>query len=114
MSRGRRPDAGSARRVHAPTALRATPVPHERWWIALILAAHVALAVWGAARNSVTFDENFHLPSGIMIVARGDFGVSTVNPPLVKALCAVPRGYVDICKIFLAGTRKRVFLRGNG
>jgi hypothetical protein len=46
----------------------------------------VVLAVWGAARQSVTFDENFHLPAGVLEVARGELDVSTVNPPLVKAL----------------------------
>ncbi len=46
--------------------------------------------MWGAARNSVTFDENFHLPSGVLIAARHDYGVSPVNPPLVKALFAIP------------------------
>jgi hypothetical protein len=54
--------------------------------VAALLAAHVALAVWGAVRQSVTFDENFHLPSGILVAARGDLRVSAVNPPLVKAL----------------------------
>ena len=60
---------------------------HERWWVAVLLAAHVALAVWGVLRNSVTFDENFHLPAGVMIAARGELRISAVNPPLVKALC---------------------------
>ncbi len=45
--------------------------------------------LWGAARNSVTFDENFHLPSGVVAVTRGDLGVSVVNPPLVKVWCAL-------------------------
>jgi 4-amino-4-deoxy-L-arabinose transferase-like glycosyltransferase len=46
----------------------------------------VALAVWGAAKQSVTFDENFHLPAGAVEVAHGELRVSAVNPPLVKAL----------------------------
>jgi hypothetical protein len=50
------------------------------------LIAHITLAVWGAVRQSVTFDENFHLPSGILIAAQGELRVSAVNPPLVKAL----------------------------
>jgi len=54
--------------------------------VALLVAAHVALAAWGAVRQSVTFDENFHLPSGVLIAARGELRVSAVNPPLVKAL----------------------------
>jgi len=66
---------------------RSRPLRHERWWVAALLAAHVALAVWGVLRNSVTFDENFHLPSGVMIAARGELRISAVNPPLVKALC---------------------------
>jgi hypothetical protein len=55
--------------------------------VAGLLVLHLALAVWGAVCNSVTFDENFHLPSGVMIAARGELRISAVNPPLVKALC---------------------------
>ena len=62
----------------------------ERPAAALLLALHLALVLWGAARSSVTFDENYHLPSGVLIAARGDIHVSPVNPPLVKALCALP------------------------
>jgi hypothetical protein len=29
----------------------------------------------------VTFDENHHLPSGVLIVAHHDFSISAVNPP---------------------------------
>jgi hypothetical protein len=66
---------------------RGRPFRHERWWVVALLAVHVALAVWGVLRNSVTFDENFHLPAGVMIAARGDLHISLVNPPLVKGLC---------------------------
>src|SRR5436190_8004168 len=62
----------------------------ERLLLAAILATHLALVLWGAWRNSVTFDENFHLPSGYEIVTAGRFGFSAVNPPLVKALFAIP------------------------
>jgi len=55
--------------------------------VALLLVLHVALALWGVLRNSVTFDENFHVPAGVMIAARGELRISVVNPPLVKALC---------------------------
>lgn len=65
---------------------RPGPLRFERAWIALLVLAHVLLALWGAVRQSVTFDENFHLPSGMLIAARGEFRVSAVNPPLVKAL----------------------------
>ena len=58
--------------------------------MASLLALHAALVVWGAAVNSVTFDENFHLPSGVVAVTEGRFTISPVNPPLVKVLCALP------------------------
>lgn len=56
---------------------------------AILIALHVALGAWGIARDSVTFDENFHLPSGIAAVTSGDLMVSPVNPPLVKSLQAL-------------------------
>ncbi|HEY2954748.1 MAG TPA: glycosyltransferase family 39 protein [Candidatus Eisenbacteria bacterium] len=65
-------------------------MPRERVWVLGLLAAHAALALWGAARNSVTFDENFHVPAGAFIAARGDFDVSIAQPPLAKTLCALP------------------------
>jgi 4-amino-4-deoxy-L-arabinose transferase-like glycosyltransferase len=65
------------------------PFRHERWWVAALLAVHVALAVWGVLSNSVTFDENFHLPAGVMVAARGELRISAVNPPLVKGLCGL-------------------------
>jgi hypothetical protein len=65
------------------------PLAREHLWVALLLAAHVVLAVWGAAKQSVTFDENFHLPAGVLEVAYGELRVSAVNPPLVKALGGV-------------------------
>jgi hypothetical protein len=55
--------------------------------VLILLTLHAALAIWGAAKNSVTFDENFHLPAGVLIAARGELRVSAVNPPLVKGLC---------------------------
>lgn len=54
--------------------------------IALILALHAALAVWVATRNSVTFDENFHVPAGVVALTRGDFSTSYAQPPLARSL----------------------------
>jgi 4-amino-4-deoxy-L-arabinose transferase-like glycosyltransferase len=54
--------------------------------VAALLLLHAALALWGMARNSVTFDENFHLPAGVVEITKRRFDVSPVNPPLVKAL----------------------------
>lgn len=81
--------------VSRSAASRARPKPRTStppstsglpYVVVALLALHVTLAFWGAARNSVTFDENFHVPAGVAIVTRGDFSVSPVNPPLVKAL----------------------------
>ncbi len=74
-------------RAHAARTRRAPlPLAHERAWVALLLVVHAVFALWGAARQSVTFDENFHVPAGVMEVARGEFRISAVNPPLVKAM----------------------------
>lgn len=83
--------AGGSRPAATPRQAAATRpagagVGHERRWVALLLAAHALLAGWGAVRHSVTFDENFHLPSGILAASRGELRVSAVNPPLVKAM----------------------------
>jgi 4-amino-4-deoxy-L-arabinose transferase-like glycosyltransferase len=58
----------------------------ERIAVAALLVLHGALAVWGATRNSVTFDENFHVAAGVAFVTRADPWVSPLNPPLVKAM----------------------------
>ena len=71
------------------TRVRVAKVP-ERAWVVALLATHAVLALWGAARNSVTFDENFHVPAGAFIAARGDYDVSIAQPPLAKTLCALP------------------------
>jgi hypothetical protein len=65
-------------------------MPREHMWVALLLAAHAALALWGAARNSVTFDENFHVPAGALIAARANYAASFAQPPLAKTLEALP------------------------
>ena len=58
----------------------------ERACAAGVLVLHALLVVWALATQSVTYDENFHVPAGVVVVARGDAGVSPANPPLVKAL----------------------------
>jgi hypothetical protein len=73
------PRAGWSLEVHA-----------ARRWVAALLILHAALVVWGVARNSVTFDENFHLPAGLMILQRQNFTASVAQPPLPKVLYALP------------------------
>ena len=89
MKRPRHPGEPSghppAKRVGRPAAARGPG--RELWWAAALLVLHAGLAMWGAARNSVTFDENFHLPSGVLAARYGELRVSAVNPPLIKAMC---------------------------
>lgn len=81
------PAASSAKRRVRPGGGRAPlPAATERLWVTLLVVLHVSLAMWGAMRQSVTFDENFHLPAGVMEAARGELRISAVNPPLVKAI----------------------------
>jgi dolichyl-phosphate-mannose-protein mannosyltransferase len=78
-------------RTPSTAGVRAGWSPHiERLAVVALLAIHAALALWGAARSSLTFDERQHLAAGVMIVSRGELRISAVNPPLVKAWCALP------------------------
>ena len=86
------PQARAQKPSGAPSAAPRGPraISTERAWVVALLAVHAVLALWGAARNSVTFDENFHIPAGAFIAARRDFHVSVAQPPLAKTLCALP------------------------
>jgi hypothetical protein len=80
------PSSRATRPRAAPRTKPAFAVRHERALVASLLIVHALLVGWAIARNSVTFDENFHVPAGYQLVTRGDLTVSAVNPPLVKAL----------------------------
>lgn len=82
MARGR-----SGRATPAPRALDAR---RARLWVLALFTVHAVLATWAMARNSVTFDENFHLPAGLMILERANYTASVAQPPLPKLLYAVP------------------------
>src|SRR6185503_4368766 len=82
MARGR-----SVRVTHASRPLDGHAA---RIWVLALLALHAALAIWAMTRNSVTFDENFHLPAGLMILERADYTGSVAQPPLPKLLYAIP------------------------
>lgn len=74
----------------APAAAPAAPPwPGPRLELALavlLLVGHAVFAAWGVASQSVTFDESFHVPAGVVQATTGDAGVSAVNPPFVKRL----------------------------
>ncbi len=61
----------------------------QRWgWtpaVSALLLSHLLLLLWVSNRQSVTFDESFHLPAGVRLLARGDFASSFAQPPLAKA-----------------------------
>lgn len=65
----------------------------SRWAVALIAAlllAHALLAFDSARRLSVTHDEFWHLPIGLLIWKTGRFDYDVLNPPLVRLWSAVP------------------------
>ena len=61
-----------------------------RVWVVLLLVVHAVMVIPGIFRNSVTFDENFHLPAGALYLDRGYTHVSIGQPPLARALYALP------------------------
>jgi hypothetical protein len=61
---------------------------HERWLAGMLLVLHAVLVIWVARENSVTFDENFHVPAGVRILHAHDFATSYAQPPLPKTFYA--------------------------
>ncbi|MCC7422509.1 MAG: glycosyltransferase family 39 protein [Planctomycetaceae bacterium] len=57
---------------------------------AVALAIHFGLAVDTARRISVTFDEYWHLPVGVLNASQGRFDFERHNPPLARMWCAIP------------------------
>ena len=69
------------------------PPPRLRAWRALCLAAatlFAVLALDAGGTETPTIDEFAHLPSGHAILAHGAFDLYAKNPPLGKALLALP------------------------
>lgn len=62
------------------------------WWIVggLLVPIHLMLLGWLACRMSPTSDEVAHLAAGVRIWTMGKFDLYPVNPPLVKAMAALP------------------------
>lgn len=57
---------------------------------AVLLAVHVGLLAWCGYRHSPTLDEVGHLPGGLVIWQYGRFDLYRVNPPLPRAVAALP------------------------
>jgi 4-amino-4-deoxy-L-arabinose transferase-like glycosyltransferase len=64
--------------------------PHLKWIVAALLTSHAGLLAWGAWKHSPTFDEIAYLPAGISHWHLGRFDLCRVNPPLTRALAAIP------------------------
>jgi hypothetical protein len=59
-------------------------------WVLTILAIHAGLLGWSAAWHAPTDDEVGHLSAGISHWHFARFDLYRVNPPLVRALAALP------------------------
>ena len=55
-----------------------------------LLAAHVLLLIYSAARNSATFDEPAHLAAGAAYWKHHDFTIYDLSPPLLRLWCGMP------------------------
>ena len=67
--------------------------PRASWpclLIAVAMAVHAGLAVDAARRLTVTHDEYWHLPVGLLNLETGRFGFDNLNPPLVRMWAALP------------------------
>jgi len=66
----------------------------ERKWLAVLVAAvlmlHGTLAVQTARYCSVTHDEYWHIPVGLLHWRSGRFDWENLNPPLIRMLAAAP------------------------
>ncbi len=77
-----------------PTAegTRQTIKKHRVVWgiVVLGLCVHAALAIDTARRYSVTHDEYWHLPVGLLNLRTAKFYYDNLNPPLVRMWAAIP------------------------
>jgi len=59
-------------------------------FIGLLLTCQFALGLHTAISKSVTHDELWHLPVGLINLTQGRFGADNLNPPLTRMWAAVP------------------------
>lgn len=67
-----------------------------RWalfWISVLLLGHGILICLTARSTSVTHDEFWHLPVGLLNLQTGDFLYEPLNPPLTRLVAAIPAYY---------------------
>lgn len=73
------------RTAFLPCGGRATPLV-----VVVLLLVHTALLAWGAYRHSPTANEPAHLVAGVSHWRFGRFELHRVNPPLARAVAALP------------------------
>lgn len=65
----------------------------KRWhyWVAAgLLGVMFGLAYWAMTGNSLTMDEQAHIPAGYSYVQYGDYRLNPEHPPLVKDIAGFP------------------------
>jgi hypothetical protein len=83
------PNGGDGMNSHQPES------PHRRFFLSdgitlATLIAQVVLSVQFAATASVTHDEYWHLPVGVLHWKTGRFDWEPLNPPLLRLWAAIP------------------------
>ncbi len=66
------------------------------WALCGFLGVYLLLALGSAGQKSITVDELGHLPSGFYFLQTGDARYTSLNPPLVNALSALPVLFLDL------------------
>jgi len=66
------------------------------WALCGFLLVYLLLALGSAGQKSVTVDELGHLPSGLYFLQTGDARYTSLNPPLVNALSALPVLFLEL------------------
>lgn len=54
------------------------------------MLTHAALLIWGIQRNSITFDEYWHVSAGAAYWKYGEFSICGLSPPLLRLWAAAP------------------------
>ncbi|MGQ0636554.1 MAG: ArnT family glycosyltransferase [Planctomycetaceae bacterium] len=82
--------AAYSRRRFAGISLRWPFSPRASWLIGALLLIHLALGIDAARRLTVTHDEYWHLPAGLLGWIEGRFDYDNLNPPLTRLWAALP------------------------
>lgn len=62
----------------------------SNWIVCTLLLIHTGLLAWSSSIHSPNIDEVGHMPAGLAIWHYGNTKIYRVNPPLIKAIAALP------------------------